>query len=504
MRIKNSFLFLLTLCIALCSLELSAQYAQELRANLVANSSKNLDVPAGGLQAFTAEWTADQHPTQLQYRYAKRDKSMSSWMNWSLDNEAGTPAASLLTLPGHVRRIEVKSTSNYNVTVRALTYNDADQSAKTFSALEANVCPCPAPAVVERDSWCPNGDCPTINAPTPLTPEVLIVHHSAGNLTPDVDYALVVRAIYDFHVNTNGWSDIGYNLLIAPDGTVYQGRGTAAQGAHFCAQNAGTLGVCMLGNYVDQAPATAAMSALTTLGYFLSCEFEIDVNSTVAHQPSGLSLDGLSGHRDGCNTACPGEMLYAELPQLRTNIAARIDAGCQALEAPNNLTADALTNGTVGLNWEAYAGASRILIERSSSVPSNYVTVTEISGTLANYSDRTAPSGANYYRIRALIDGELSDYSNEAMLSVSSSEAGPPSIRPRLARNPVRGQIEIKDLVAPVDMAFISDAGGRTVLELNGSTPRWNVQPGQLSRGKYWIMIFSGNEWYTVPFEYMP
>ena len=502
--LHNKFLLLLTVCLALCSFELSAQYAQELRVNIAANKSRIINFPAGGLQALTAAWAPNQQPENLQYRYAQRDNRLSSWMDWSLQNEANLPTSSLLTLPGYVRRVEIKLTSEAGITVNAFTYNETDSQAKNISSLEAKTCPCPAPAVVDRNTWCPNGDCPVIDAPTPLDPAHLIVHHSAGNLTEDVDYSLVVRAIYDFHVNTNGWSDIGYNLLIAPDGTVYEGRGTAAQGAHFCAANAGTLGVCMLGNYVTDAPATAAMSALTTLGYFLSCEFEIDVNSTAFHQPSGKTLNGLAGHRDGCNTACPGEELFAQLPSLRADITARIDAGCQPLLAPENLTADAFPNGAVGLNWEAYAGASQILIERSISVPSGYETIAEISGTLANYTDRSAPTGANYYRIRALVDGELTSYSNEAMLSVSSSEAGPPSVRPRLARNPVRGQIEVKDLVAPVDMAFISDANGRTVLELNGTTPRWNLQPGQLARGKYWIMIFSGNEWYTVPFEYMP
>ena len=503
--LNKSLLTFLSLWLVLGSTQLTAQYAQEFKVSLAANKSKIIDVPIGGLQALTAEWASNnQRPTTLQYRYAKRNKSLTVWTNWSLDNEAGVPAASLLTLPGYVRRIEVKSTSEFDVTVRALTYDEGNQASKQFSALEANACSCPAPAVIDRNSWCPNGGCPTLNTPTPLDPEFLIVHHSAGNLSDDVDYALVVRAIYDYHVNTNGWSDIGYNLLVAPDGTVYDGRGTAAQGAHFCAANAETLGVCMLGNFVDQAPATAAMSALTTLGYFLSCEFDIDVNASTTHQPSGKTLTRLSGHRDGCNTACPGEQLYAQLDDIRANITARIDAGCQALEAPENLSASSLNDGAVGLDWEAYLGASRILIERSISVPSSYEPIAEIDGSLATYTDQSAPAGANYYRIRALVDGELSGFSNEALLAVSSSEAGPASVRPRLARNPVQGQIEIKDLVAPVDMAFISDATGRTVLELNGTTPRWNLQPGQLARGKYWIMIFSGNEWYTVPMEYMP
>ena len=77
-------------------------------------------------------------------------------------------------------------------------------------------------------------------------------------------------------------------------------------------------------------------------------------------------------------------------------------------------------------------------------------------------------------------------------------------MRPSLAQNPVRGRIEVKGLRAAVDMAFISDAAGRTVLELPGHNPSWSIGSSGLPRGKYWIVIFSGNEWFSVPFEYLP
>lgn len=52
-----------------------------------------------------------------------------------------------------------------------------------------------------------------------------------------------------WHVQDNGWDDIGYHAIIDRDGTVAQGREDAVQGAHCKGRNATTLGVCLLGGH---------------------------------------------------------------------------------------------------------------------------------------------------------------------------------------------------------------------------------------------------------------
>ena len=174
------------------------------------------------------------------------------------------------------------------------------------------------------------------------------------------------------------------------------------------------------------------------------------------------------------------------------------------MAAPRQLTARGIGDGAVALDWEAYAGASRVLVERSASVPTAYELVADIAGDLATWIDDAPPAGGNYYRIRVLVDGALSPYSNEVLTTVSASEAVPPTVSPRLRRNPVKGLLEVEGLRAPVDQAFVSDAAGRTLLELDGPHARWQLRPGALPRGRYWIVLFSGYEWFSVPFEYRP
>lgn len=50
-----------------------------------------------------------------------------------------------------------------------------------------------------------------------------------------------------WHVNGNGWSDIGYHYVVDLDGTIELGRDVALVGAHATGHNANSLGVCYIG-----------------------------------------------------------------------------------------------------------------------------------------------------------------------------------------------------------------------------------------------------------------
>lgn len=155
-----------------------------------------------------------------------------------------------------------------------------------------------------------------------------VVHHAAGSNT-NTNYTQVVRDIYLYHTQVNGWSDIGYNYLIAQDGTLFAGRdpGNGSQdnvrGAHFCGSNTGTLGVCLLGNYETANPTSASISTLEAFLTYQLISQNRDPFQTYTH-PRG-ELRTVIGHRDGCSTLCPGENVYAILNQIRLDLEQAID-----------------------------------------------------------------------------------------------------------------------------------------------------------------------------------
>ena len=71
----------------------------------------------------------------------------------------------------------------------------------------------------------------------------IIVHCSA---TPQFkDFSS--NHIRDWHVNGNGWSDIGYHYVIRLDGQIEFGREMKTIGAHVKGHNKDSLGICYIG-----------------------------------------------------------------------------------------------------------------------------------------------------------------------------------------------------------------------------------------------------------------
>ncbi|MDZ7876628.1 MAG: N-acetylmuramoyl-L-alanine amidase [Saprospiraceae bacterium] len=192
---------------------------------------------------------------------------------------------------------------------------------------------CSKPAVVSRSVW--GGGLGLtdekiyVGTPTFVTVTHLIIHHGASSNVSS-NWAGVVASYFDYHVNSNGWSDIGYNYLVAPDGTLFVGRGGGenVQGAHMCGRNVNTMGVCMIGNYVSEQPTVAAVDKLVKVLAWKASTNGIDPLGTSNLASYGLNLANVCGHQDGCggpsSTSCPGNMLWAQLPTIRQRIKAEI------------------------------------------------------------------------------------------------------------------------------------------------------------------------------------
>ena len=100
--------------------------------------------------------------------------------------------------------------------------------------------------------------------------QLAVVHHTAGtNTYTRAQSAAIVRGIEVYHVQGNGWNDIGYNFLVDRYGTVFEGRGGGIDrnviGAHAQGFNTGTVGIALIGNYSPAAPPKAQQDALVAL-----------------------------------------------------------------------------------------------------------------------------------------------------------------------------------------------------------------------------------------------
>jgi hypothetical protein len=107
-----------------------------------------------------------------------------------------------------------------------------------------------------------------------------------------------VKADQVFHMDSRGWADIGYNLLVCQHGRVIEGRGADLQGAHSPGVNATHYGVqFMVGG--TESPTPAAWTRAADLAAQLR-----------AH--SGRSLRSW-GHKDDpkASTECPGSVIEA-------------------------------------------------------------------------------------------------------------------------------------------------------------------------------------------------
>ncbi len=182
----------------------------------------------------------------------------------------------------------------------------------------------PKPPVVTRTEWgCPDGQITTHGNLSYTTVTHLIVHHTFSPSGPiNGDWAAAVRSIWNFHVFSNGWADIGYNYVIDQNGVIYEGRsgGDNVAGAHFCGTNAGTMGVVIIGDFTGTTPPPAALNSLKKILAWKADQRGIDPMGISRHASSGRDLNIISGHRDGCSTACPGNAFYPLLPNIRADV----------------------------------------------------------------------------------------------------------------------------------------------------------------------------------------
>lgn len=172
--------------------------------------------------------------------------------------------------------------------------------------------------------------------------QTINVHHQGDLVSPD--YGSAVRSLYRYLAIEKNNGDHTYHLYIDPNGVVYEGRHSGDDGmplfkpgpdgrpllanaGHTVGWNAGSLGICMLGDLTKVAPTAAAIDALTTViaGISRVGGFAPPATTTYLNPVNAYTreIKRVSGHKDWAATACPGD-LYAHLKDIRTEAAGRL------------------------------------------------------------------------------------------------------------------------------------------------------------------------------------
>lgn len=111
---------------------------------------------------------------------------------------------------------------------------------------------------------------------------------------PDMD--IDAETIRKWHVEDNGWSDIGYHFVIKRDGTIEGGRPVERAGAHTKGHNANSIGVAMAGGKAR----TGELATNFTAKQWKSLEH------LVRTLKNAYPIERVTGHNDYTKTkTCP-------------------------------------------------------------------------------------------------------------------------------------------------------------------------------------------------------
>jgi len=181
------------------------------------------------------------------------------------------------------------------------------------------------PSIRSRDDW---GADESIGSTDPAIADeatAAVVHHTAGANDYDAeDVPAILRGIHTFHVEGQGWDDVGYNMFADKYGRLWEGRAgglsKAVVGAHAAGYNTGTFGISVLGTFESKAPPQKTLDAVSgAIAWKLSLSgTSADAKTTVA----GERMRTVIGHRDVGTTSCPGNAFYSVLGDVRSTAVA--------------------------------------------------------------------------------------------------------------------------------------------------------------------------------------
>lgn len=320
---------------------------------MVAGEEKFISIaPTHVFSCFGVGWqtfnlSVDPALFQLMYRTLEPTGSWSEWIEMEGEiapNE--TPTGKYWTEAIFTHNAESHLELELKITTPVLVeeiqidlfdgnYKSADDVAlkdysKPNTLLEKSGRNCPEfPPMITREQWCGgSASCSQVltpYTPTYISPTHIVIHHGASPNTY-TDGQAVVRSYYNYHVNTLGWADIGYNYIVDKYGNFYQGRHnpnlptTDVRGAHAGAANNASIGINYPGNLDVTLATPIQMQRVSELlaWWFDHKAYDPLSSASMQTQAFGIQVQPrITGHRDIGSTSCPGNDLHAQLPDLR-------------------------------------------------------------------------------------------------------------------------------------------------------------------------------------------
>jgi hypothetical protein len=297
------------------------------------------------------------------------------------------------------------------------------------------------PPIIARAAWA-RGGAPPRFPPAYGSVKLAFVHHSEGpNGYRAGDVPAILKSIYQFHRFVRGYNDIGYNFAIDAFGRIWEARAGGVDGPVIGAQAGGynfaSTGVVILGTFISVLPPAAALAAVERLLAWKLSLHGVPVLGRVGVRvdPAGagftrfapntlVSLPRVAGHRDGDQTACPGDALYARLPSMRPRVArlAGTPARLTLLAQPQELTPGATVtlSGRLALPHGASAEGApielQIIARRGADVGTGTTVASAVTAADGTWTATLAP--VQNTLVRALHRAAPATVSDVALLAV--------------------------------------------------------------------------------------
>lgn len=192
------------------------------------------------------------------------------------------------------------------------------------------------PTVISRAEW--GARPPAYDTWTATGLRLVVLHHTGSGESSSyaaADVPAMLRAIQAYHMDANGWMDVGYNFTVDRFGRVWEGReggmASLTVGSHAYGMNTGSVGIDLLGDFTTYEPTEEAVSAAISLIAWKLFRHGADPARDGTMLPRAedrfpamepVTLPRIVGHQDVNVTACPGD-LEEFLGEIRTRVALR-------------------------------------------------------------------------------------------------------------------------------------------------------------------------------------